>query len=38
MSKVHIALVGGQPAPVYNAIKYIKPDIIIFIHSDISVH
>lgn len=34
MSKVHIALVGGQPAPVYNAIKYIKPDIIIFIHSE----
>ncbi len=33
MSKVHITLVGGQPMPVYNGIKYCKPDKILFIYS-----
>lgn len=31
--KVHIALVGGQPAPVYHGIVATKPDKIVFIYS-----
>lgn len=33
MSKIHITLVGGQPAPVYNGIKATKPDKVVFVHS-----
>lgn len=33
MSKVHITLVGGQPMPVYNGIKYCKPEKVLFIYS-----
>ena len=36
MSKVHIALVGGQTMPVYNGIVYTKPDKVIFIYSESS--
>ena len=32
--KVHITLVGGQPAPVYNGIVATQPDKIVFIYSD----
>lgn len=31
--RVHIALVGGQPMPVYVGIRYTKPDEVILIHS-----
>ncbi|MBO7203044.1 MAG: DUF1887 family protein [Paludibacteraceae bacterium] len=31
--KIHITLVGGQPAPVYNGIKATKPDKVVFVHS-----
>lgn len=34
MSKIHITLVGGQTAPVYNGIVYTNPDKIIYIYSD----
>lgn len=33
MSKIHITLVGGQPAPVYNGIKATNPDKVVFVHS-----
>lgn len=33
MSKVHITLVGGQPAPVYHGIMATKPDKVIYVHS-----
>ena len=33
MAKVHIALVGGQPAPIFYAIKATKPDKVVYIHS-----
>lgn len=33
MSKVHIALVGGQPMPIYLGIKYADPDRVILVHS-----
>ena len=33
MSTVHITLVGGQPAPVYNGIKATSPDKVIYIYS-----
>lgn len=33
MSKVHITLVGGQPAPVYHGFVATKPDKIIYIYS-----
>ena len=33
MAHVHITLVGGQPAPVYNGIVATMPDKIIFVHS-----
>lgn len=32
--KVHITLVGGQPAPVYHGIMATQPDKIVFIYSD----
>lgn len=32
--KVHITLVGGQPAPVYNGIIATQPDKVVFIYSD----
>lgn len=34
MAKIHITLVGGQPAPVYHGIVATKPDKVIFIYSD----
>ena len=34
MSKVHITLVGGQPAPVYHGIVATQPDQIVYIYSD----
>jgi hypothetical protein len=32
----HITLVGGQPIPEYTAIKALKPDKVIYIHSNSS--
>ena len=32
--KVHITLVGGQPAPVFQGIKYSNPNKIIYICSE----
>ena len=32
--KVHITLVGGQPAPVYNGIVATRPDRVVFIYSN----
>lgn len=32
--KVHITLVGGQPAPVYNGIIATRPDKVVFVYSD----
>lgn len=32
--KIHITLVGGQPAPVYNGIIATQPDKVVFIYSD----
>lgn len=32
--KIHITLVGGQPAPVYHGIVATQPDKIVFIYSD----
>lgn len=37
MSKVHIALVGGQAAPVYNVIKALQPDCVVFVCSQDSL-
>jgi len=34
MSKIHITLVGGQPAPVYYGIKAIQPEKVVFIYSN----
>lgn len=34
MGRVHITLVGGQPAPVYHGIVATKPDKVVFIYSD----
>ncbi|WP_195438541.1 Card1-like endonuclease domain-containing protein [Parabacteroides goldsteinii] len=34
MAKIHITLVGGQPAPVYHGIVATKPDKVVFIYSD----
>lgn len=34
MIKVHITLVGGQPTPVYHAIKATVPDFVVFIYSE----
>lgn len=38
MSKVHITLVGGQPAPVYHGIVATQPDYVIYVcsKSDVS--
>lgn len=33
MSKIHITLVGGQPAPVYHGVIATRPDKIIYIYS-----
>lgn len=33
MSKVHIALVGGQPTPIYHGIVATQPDKVVFIYS-----
>lgn len=33
MAKIHITLVGGQPAPVYNGIVATNPDKVIYIYS-----
>ncbi|MGN0186725.1 MAG: hypothetical protein ACI392_03155 [Paludibacteraceae bacterium] len=33
MAKVHIALVGGQPTPIYHGIVATQPDKIVFIYS-----
>lgn len=33
MALIHIALVGGQPAPIYNSITALKPDYVVFIYS-----
>ena len=33
MAKVHITLVGGQPAPVYHGIVATQPDKVVFIYS-----
>lgn len=33
MSKIHITLVGGQPAPVYHGIVATDPDKVVFIYS-----
>lgn len=32
--KIHITLVGGQPAPVYNGIKADNPDKVIYVYSE----
>jgi len=34
MSKVHITLVGGQPAPVYNGILATMPDRVVYVCSN----
>ena len=34
MSKIHIALVGGQPAPVYHGIIATNPDKVIYVYSE----
>ena len=34
MPKIHITLVGGQPAPVYHGIVATQPDKVIFIYSE----
>jgi len=34
MRKIHITLVGGQPAPVYNGIVATNPDVVVYIFSD----
>ena len=33
MSKVHITLVGGQPAPVYHGIVATQPDYVFYVCS-----
>lgn len=38
MSKVHITLVGGQAAPIYNGIIATQPDIVVYIFSTDSVN
>ena len=32
--KVHITLVGGQPAPVYHGIVAVKPDKVVYVYSN----
>lgn len=36
MSKIHITLVGGQPAPVYHGIMATEPEKVVFIYSSSS--
>lgn len=36
--KVHITLVGGQPAPIYHGIVATQPDVVVFIYSQQSVN
>ncbi len=36
MAKIHITLVGGQPAPVYHGIVATQPDKVVFIYSESS--
>ncbi len=33
MSKIHITLVGGQPAPIYHGIVATNPDYVLYIYS-----
>ena len=33
MSKIHIALVGGQPMPIHVGIEEFKADRLILVHS-----
>lgn len=33
MSKIHITLIGGQPAPVYHGIVATNPDLVVYIYS-----
>lgn len=37
MAKIHITLVGGQPAPVYNGIVATNPDRVVYIYSQESL-
>ncbi len=32
MAKIHITLVGGQPAPVYNGIVATNPDDLVYVY------
>ena len=34
MEKVHVTLVGGQPAPIYHGIVATHPDKVVFIYSE----
>lgn len=34
MSRIHITLVGGQPAPIYNGIMATQPDRVVYIYSE----
>jgi hypothetical protein len=34
MTKIHIALVGAQPMPVFNGIHYLKPKRVYLLHSE----
>ncbi len=36
MAKIHITLVGGQPAPVFNGIVATTPDKVVYIYSNVS--
>lgn len=36
MNNVHIALVGGQPEPIYHVIKKLQPDTVVYVASDSS--
>ncbi|MBR4846113.1 MAG: DUF1887 family protein [Bacteroidaceae bacterium] len=37
MSKIHITLVGGQPAPIYHGIVATQPDKVVYIYSQDTV-
>lgn len=37
MAKIHITLVGGEPSPVYWAIKHSMPDVVVLVYSQESV-
>ncbi len=34
MSRIHVTFVGSQPLPVYNGIRALSPDKVIFIYSE----